>query len=61
MDILCKSCKYFRPALAPHMIPHLHGYCDKLDYPFSKGIFKNAELGAFTAPSECDKYEKSED
>ncbi len=60
MDILCKSCKNFRPALAPQMIPHIYGYCDKLDYPFSKGIFQDAELGAFVAPKECDKYEKND-
>ncbi len=60
MDILCKECKNFRPTLAPHMIPILDGYCDSLDYPFSRGIFKNHKIGAFVAPAECEKYEKKD-
>ena len=42
MSILCESCTHYRVCMFPTMTPHLHGYCDELEYPFTLGIFKEA-------------------
>lgn len=58
MSILCESCTHYRVCMFPTMTPHLHGYCDELEYPFTLGIFKEALPGAFTAPEKCDSHEE---
>lgn len=51
---LCESCAHYEAAAFADITPHIHGYCFKLEWPFSLAIFKQEREGAFNAPSKCD-------
>ena len=47
---LCQTCAHYEEAAFADITPHIHGYCFKLEWPFSLAIFREARDGAFTAP-----------
>ena len=51
---LCESCKHYEAAAFADITPHIHGYCFKLEWPFSIAIFIEDREGAMAAPSSCD-------
>jgi len=55
---LCQTCAHYEEAAFADITPHIHGYCFKLEWPFSLAIFKAEQAGAFTAPSSCDVREE---
>ncbi len=55
---ICQTCAHYEAAAFADITPHIHGYCFKLEWPFSLAIFIEEQAGAFTAPSSCDVKEE---
>ncbi|MBU4233798.1 MAG: hypothetical protein L6277_03730 [Desulfobacterales bacterium] len=58
MAILCDDCKSLKPTYDLQVAKVLFGHCQAIEYPFLLGIFKEARLGAFTAPKDCKFFQE---
>jgi hypothetical protein len=58
MAILCDDCRNFKATFDPQVKQVCFGHCRAIEYPFLLGIFKEAQPGAFTAPSDCKYFQE---